>query len=429
MTCGASRCDPERARSGARGARPPTSLRLARRLRRLSPDLVHTNSLKAGVYGSIAARLAGVPVVWHVRDRVAEDYIPAAAVRLVRALVRRLADRRDRQLRRHARDARRPRPGGQLGDPGIGGAIAAGALTRRRTRRSGCWAGSLPGRARTCSCGRSPRPSRADDESAVLIGSPMFGEQDYERSLHELVGQPRPRRAGCASAASRRTCGPSWRSSTCSSTPRRSRSRSGPWCSRGWPPGWRSLAPDQGGPAAVIEDDRTGRLFRMGDQQRLAAAMRELGQDDPAPASVWRGPPGRRSPPTTRTSSPAAWKRSTSGSWRRRGASGPTAAAPVQGGGDRCRWAHVDTRPAGPAAAWHAHGSSGPPSRAPMPAPWPCSGSSWRWPSPAAPGLPTATERNPARQGSKRPKSKRRAGARSRSAPPRPRCAPVKPRR
>src|SRR5207302_1576623 len=39
------------------------------------------------------------------------------------------------------------------------------------------------------------------------------------------------------------------------------------------------LAPDEGGPAGVIEDDRTGRLFRMGDQQRLAAAMRELGDD------------------------------------------------------------------------------------------------------------------------------------------------------
>ena len=27
------------------------------------------------------------------------------------------------------------------------------------------------------------------------------------------------------------------------------------------------IAPDQGGPAAVIEDGRTGRLFRMGDQR------------------------------------------------------------------------------------------------------------------------------------------------------------------
>ena len=33
--------------------------RLARRLRAIRPDLVHTNTLKAGVYGSLAARLAG----------------------------------------------------------------------------------------------------------------------------------------------------------------------------------------------------------------------------------------------------------------------------------------------------------------------------------------------------------------------------------
>jgi hypothetical protein len=44
--------------------------RLARRLRTIRPDLVHTNTLKAGVYGSLAARLAGVPVVWHVLDRI-----------------------------------------------------------------------------------------------------------------------------------------------------------------------------------------------------------------------------------------------------------------------------------------------------------------------------------------------------------------------
>ena len=53
---------------------------------------MHTNSLKAGVYGSLAARLAGVPVVWHVRDRIADDYIPKPAVRIVRTLIRHLAD-------------------------------------------------------------------------------------------------------------------------------------------------------------------------------------------------------------------------------------------------------------------------------------------------------------------------------------------------
>jgi glycosyltransferase involved in cell wall biosynthesis len=66
------------------------TVRLARRLRKLNPDLVHTNSLKAGVYGTLAARLAGVPAVWHVRDRIARDYLPRSAVGLIRALTRTL---------------------------------------------------------------------------------------------------------------------------------------------------------------------------------------------------------------------------------------------------------------------------------------------------------------------------------------------------
>jgi glycosyltransferase involved in cell wall biosynthesis len=64
--------------------------RLAGRLRQLRPDLVHTNSLKAALYGAAAARLVGVPCIWHVRDRIAPDYLPRAAVRLVRAAGRAL---------------------------------------------------------------------------------------------------------------------------------------------------------------------------------------------------------------------------------------------------------------------------------------------------------------------------------------------------
>lgn len=65
---------------------------LRHRLRDLRPDLVHTNSLKAGLIGSLAARAAGVPVVWHVHDRIAEDYLPARAVKLMRAAIRLLPD-------------------------------------------------------------------------------------------------------------------------------------------------------------------------------------------------------------------------------------------------------------------------------------------------------------------------------------------------
>jgi glycosyltransferase involved in cell wall biosynthesis len=51
-------------------------------------DLVHTNSLKADIIGGFAARLAGVPLIWHVRDRIADDYLPAKVVKIFRWLLR-----------------------------------------------------------------------------------------------------------------------------------------------------------------------------------------------------------------------------------------------------------------------------------------------------------------------------------------------------
>jgi glycosyltransferase involved in cell wall biosynthesis len=63
---------------------PRYVLRLRRRLRDLDADLVHTNSLKSAFYGGLAGRLARVPVVWHVRDRIDADYLPRSAVTLVR---------------------------------------------------------------------------------------------------------------------------------------------------------------------------------------------------------------------------------------------------------------------------------------------------------------------------------------------------------
>ena len=64
------------------------ALRLARRLHALDPALVHANSLKAGLVGGVACRLVGLPLVWHVRDRISADYLPLRAVRLVRLATR-----------------------------------------------------------------------------------------------------------------------------------------------------------------------------------------------------------------------------------------------------------------------------------------------------------------------------------------------------
>ncbi len=68
------------------------AVRLARLLRARKADLIHTNSLKADVLGGIAARLARIPVIWHVRDRIAVDYLPPFAVAMFRLSCRVLPD-------------------------------------------------------------------------------------------------------------------------------------------------------------------------------------------------------------------------------------------------------------------------------------------------------------------------------------------------
>lgn len=62
--------------------------RLARFLKARHADLLHTNSLKSDVIGGISGRLARIPVIWHIRDRIATDYLPRPAVSAFRWLCR-----------------------------------------------------------------------------------------------------------------------------------------------------------------------------------------------------------------------------------------------------------------------------------------------------------------------------------------------------
>ena len=62
--------------------------RLRRFIRENDVDLVHTNSLKADIIGGFAARLAFTPVIWHLRDRIASDYLPKPVVKVVRFLAK-----------------------------------------------------------------------------------------------------------------------------------------------------------------------------------------------------------------------------------------------------------------------------------------------------------------------------------------------------
>jgi glycosyltransferase involved in cell wall biosynthesis len=61
---------------------------LARFIRKQQVQFIHTNSLKSDLLGGFAGRLARCSVIWHVRDRIEDDYLPKIVVRLFRFLCR-----------------------------------------------------------------------------------------------------------------------------------------------------------------------------------------------------------------------------------------------------------------------------------------------------------------------------------------------------
>ena len=133
---------------------------LRRRLRELNPDLVHTNSLKAAVYGGIAARLERFPVVWHIRDRIAGDYLGAQGAWAIRVLALVIPARiiyNSRATREHLQSPRRLSCHSQPGDLRLIGSVRPSRPQPERSRhafRHGGPIGPLEGsthlRSRVC---------------------------------------------------------------------------------------------------------------------------------------------------------------------------------------------------------------------------------------------------------------------------------------
>jgi glycosyltransferase involved in cell wall biosynthesis len=160
------------------------SLRLAFRLRRLRPDLVHTNSLKAAFYGGLASRLAGIPVVSHVHDRLADDYLPPRAAQLARRVLHRFP---------HAVLAPSQMVADTLGRP----ATVIPNIVFESGRREN----SVPERPLTVGMvGRITRWKGQHvfieafaqafpngEERALIVGAPLFGreERQYLEELHD----------------------------------------------------------------------------------------------------------------------------------------------------------------------------------------------------------------------------------------------------
>jgi glycosyltransferase involved in cell wall biosynthesis len=62
--------------------------KLSRFMKQRGIDIVHTNSLKADIIGGASAYMAHLPVVWHIRDRIEDDYLPGPVVKVFRWLCR-----------------------------------------------------------------------------------------------------------------------------------------------------------------------------------------------------------------------------------------------------------------------------------------------------------------------------------------------------
>lgn len=254
------------------------TVRLALRLRRLRPDLVHTNSLKAALYGGVAARLARVPVVWHLHDRIADDYLPGPAVRLVRTLARRLpaaiianseatastVDVGSRQV------AVVPTP--------VDPALLARKIQAAVPVHIGIVGRLAPWKGQHVFIEAFAKAFPDGEERAVIVGAALFGEDDYEadlrRQVHALRLEDRVTFTGFETDVGSRLAQLSVLVHA-SVVPE----PFGQVVAEGMAIGLPVVATAAGGPAEVITDGVDGLLYEPGDTEALAAALKRLAGD------------------------------------------------------------------------------------------------------------------------------------------------------
>ena len=257
-------------------------VRLRRRLRQLRPDLVHTNSLKSAIYGGLAGRAAGIPVVWHIRDRIAPDYLPRAGVHLVRGLARVLPtavivnSEATRQTLPesllsvvvHSAVVPESVPHGAVPEPGS----HADSLVLGVVGRLAEWKGQHVFLEAFAAAFLGSR------HRGWLIGSAMFGEEAYERRLRALVEEfgltGQVELVGFREDVEREYAALDVLVH-CSVVPE----PFGQVVIEGMAAGLAVIASAAGGPLEIVDDGVDGLLVPPGDAPALAAAMRRLDAD------------------------------------------------------------------------------------------------------------------------------------------------------
>ena len=223
-----------------------------------------------------------MPLVWHLRDRVADDYLSRSATRVLRRAIPRLARGilANSQATLETLGPVSSRPAWVVPDAVEAPPVRAHA--RRGAHGEATAFGMLgriaPWKGQDLFLRAFADAFPAGSERAVIIGTPMFGEEDFEASLRKLALE-----LGLAARVEFRGFREDiWRELASLDVLVHASLIPEPFGQvvlEGMAAGLPVLAPDEGGPAEVIEDGRTGVLFASRDERALAAAMRALDAD------------------------------------------------------------------------------------------------------------------------------------------------------
>lgn len=243
-------------------------------VRELGADLVHTNSLKAAIYGGLAGRLAGVPVVWHVRDRIAEDYLPVVAVKAVRMLALILPS----AILVNSQATRDTLPGARRTVVVPDSVVPVAPRSRPSDERAlifGLVGRIAPWKGQHVFLTAFAAAFAGTGHRARLAGSAMFGEEAYEQSLHDLV-QVLDIKAQVEFLGFREEINREYDALDvlvhCSTLPE----PFGQVVIEGQAHGLCVVAADAGGPAEIVSDGINGLLTPPGDVPALTDALRRL---------------------------------------------------------------------------------------------------------------------------------------------------------
>lgn len=253
--------------------------RLIRVLRRLAPDLVHTNSLKAHFYGGVAARIAGTPHVWHARDRATAEYLPKSTVRLVRAAARVLPVMVVANSQCTLRSYPKVRAGTVVYNGVPEHMRSRPALPPVPPLRIGIVGRLAPWKGQDIFLRAFASAFSGGGERAVLIGGALFDDHGFEAQLHSLSEE-----LGITDQVE--FVGFTDRVADeldslhimvhCSTIPE----PFGQVVVEGMAAGLPVVAADACGPSEIIENGLTGVLVPCGDVEALTKALHRLAQDE-----------------------------------------------------------------------------------------------------------------------------------------------------